>query len=177
MRAQLRASIEAAVAVGASAMNLTVSPARLVSQLNHQLHASTSPEKYSTFFFGLYDDREGSMIYTNAGHLPPVLFRDGSVTDLDINGMVIGAFPFAQYGETRIQLRSRDLLVCYTDGISEPENEFGEMFGTQRLIEVIERNLHRSDEEIVECVTAAVRDWTGSSDLQDDMTILLARRV
>jgi hypothetical protein len=69
-----------------------------------------------------------------------MLVRDGTVTLLDVNGTVVGAFPFSEYEESRVTLRSGDLLVCYTDGVTEPENEFGEMFGEERLIELLLRN-------------------------------------
>jgi sigma-B regulation protein RsbU (phosphoserine phosphatase) len=70
-----------------------------------------------------------------------------------------------------------DLLVCYTDGITEPENAFGEMFGEERLIELVQKYRNREDSEIVAIVLDTVRSWTGSPELHDDMTLLLAREV
>jgi sigma-B regulation protein RsbU (phosphoserine phosphatase) len=67
--------------------------------------------------------------------------------------------------------------VCFTDGVTEPENEYGEMFGEDRLVELVTRNVHRTDEQIVELVLSSVHDWTASEELQDDMTMLLARRL
>lgn len=153
-----------------------MSTSSLVSQLNEQIYADTSPEKYATFFFSVYDDETGILTYTNAGHLPPILFRDGTAKPLDVNGMVVGAFPFAQYDESQVQLQSGDLLVGFTDGITEPENEYGEMFGEERVVDVVSRNLNRDVEHIIKAVMEAVLDWTGSPELQDDMTILVARR-
>jgi sigma-B regulation protein RsbU (phosphoserine phosphatase) len=163
MRTQLRAGT-------------TVSTAALVSRLNQQLHAYTPPEKFATFYFAVYDDSTGLLTYTNAGHVPPLLFRDGQPLRLDVNGMIVGAFPFAEYEETSLQLEPGDLLVCFTDGITEPENEYGEMFGEDRLIEVVARNAARPTQEIIDAVMDAVGHWTGSPELQDDMTMLLARR-
>ncbi len=171
MRMELRASVDL------SSMNgLRFSTARMVSELNQQLHATTSPEKYATFFFAIYDQATGLMTYTNAGHLQPVLFRDGAATPLDVNGTVVGAFPFSKYEESKVALRSGDLLVCYTDGITEPENEYGEMFGEERLIELIAKNADRDEAQIIECVMESVRQWTGNPELFDDMTVLLARK-
>ncbi|MBI4873051.1 MAG: SpoIIE family protein phosphatase [Acidobacteria bacterium] len=154
-----------------------VSTSKLVARLNQQLYAHTSPEKYATFLFGVYEETGGVLTYTNAGHLPPILIRRGEPRVLEVNGMVVGAFPFAQWDESRLQLESGDLLVCYTDGVTEPENEYGEMFGDQRLTELLVRHASRDSEEIVATITESVRQWTGSSDLQDDMTLLLARRL
>src|SRR5207342_3532129 len=75
------------------------SPAEIVSLLNRQIYASSAPEKYATFFFGLYDDSTGTLTYTNAGHLPPILVRDGETHKLEVTGTVVGAFPSACYEE------------------------------------------------------------------------------
>ena len=176
LRTQIRSCLESAAVAGQPSVSSLLSTSRLVSQLNQQLHAYTSAEKYATFYFGLYDDASGILTYTNAGHLPPILLRGGAAQFLEVNGMVVGAFPFAGYDESRVELQSDDLLVCYTDGVTEPENEYGEMFGEMRLVDVLSKHTHRDDEEIVEQVMKAVHQWTGSPVLQDDMTLLLARR-
>jgi sigma-B regulation protein RsbU (phosphoserine phosphatase) len=151
--------------------------ATLVSQLNQQLYAHTSPEKYATFFFALFDEKSRNLTYTNAGHLSPLLFRNGDVVPLDSNGTVVGAFPFSTYNESCLTIEPKDLLVCYTDGITEPENAYGEMFGEERLIDLVKKHAHRDDQEIVRTVLDAVRSWTGTPELHDDMTLLLARQV
>lgn len=181
LRSQLQSALEIAAAAGDGGGSAFVPPllstSHLVSRLNNQLHAYTSPEKYATFCFGIFDEPTGIFTYTNAGHLPPLLVRDGAAERLDVNGTVVGAFPFAKYDESRLELKSNDLLVCFTDGITEPENEYGEMFGEDRLIELIARSSHLNDEQIVELVLDSVREWTATDELQDDMTVLLARRV
>ncbi len=185
LRSQLQSALEIAATAGngsiaGSGQNCLapiVSTSHLVSRLNNQLYAYTSPEKYATFCFGVFDEPTGIFTYTNAGHLPPLLVRDGVAERLEVNGTVVGAFPFAKYDESRVELKSSDLLVCFTDGITEPENEYGEMFGEDRLIDLIARNSHLNDEQIVDVVLESVREWTAADELQDDMTILLARRV
>jgi phosphoserine phosphatase RsbU/P len=176
IQAAMRMELRASAAPAASLDGLRFSTGRMVSELNQQLHATTSPEKYATFFFAIYDQHTGLMTYTNAGHLQPVLFRDGAATPLDVNGTVVGAFPFSKYEESKLELRSGDLLVCYTDGITEPENEYGEMFGEERLIELIAKNADRDEAQIIESVMESVRQWTGAPELSDDMTVLLARK-
>jgi sigma-B regulation protein RsbU (phosphoserine phosphatase) len=172
IRMELRASADPAVSMN----GLRLSTARMVSELNQQLHATTSPEKYATFFFAIYDQLTGMLTYTNAGHLQPMLFRNGAATLLDVNGTVVGAFPFSKYEESTLELQSGDLLVCYTDGITEPENEYGEMFGEERLIELVAKNANRDETHIIESVMESVRQWTGVPELSDDMTVLLARK-
>ncbi len=154
-----------------------ISAAQLVSALNKQIYAHTSPEKYATFFFALFDEPTRALTYTNAGHLSPLLFRNGDVVPLDSNGTIVGAFPFAVYNESCLIMNPGDLLVCYTDGITEPENAYGEMFGEERLIELVHKHADRQDHEIVAIVLDAVRSWTGTPELHDDMTLMLAREV
>lgn len=176
MRTQLWAGRELAAAAGNGGGLASPSTAVLVSRLNQQLYAYTQPEKFATFYLAIYDDATGLMTYTNAGHLPPVLLRDGKALRLEVTGTIVGAFPFSEYEEASIQLEPGDLLVCFTDGVTEPENEYGEMFGEDRLIELVLRNSNREAGAIMASVMDAVREWTGSPELQDDMTMLLARR-
>lgn len=173
LQSSLRTQVRACVENGARD---ALSTSRLVGQLNQLLYADTAPEKFATFLFSIYDDETGTMTYTNAGHLPPVLIRGGQATPLDVNGMVVGAFPFAEYGESQLRLEAGDLLLCYTDGVTEPENEYGEMFGEERLTDIVIRNAHLGTDQIIAAVMSAVQDWTGTPELQDDMTLLLARR-
>ena len=175
--ALLMATIQSAMRMELRSTSLDLSTCQVVSDLNKQLHATTSPEKYATFFFGLYDEKSGQLNYTNAGHLPPLLVRNGAVERLDVSGTVVGAFPLAKYDEDRIELRNGDLLVCYTDGITEPENEYGEEFGEERLIDLLVKNAERDEGELIEMVIHAVRQWTSAKEQPDDMTLLLARHV
>jgi sigma-B regulation protein RsbU (phosphoserine phosphatase) len=181
MRSQLRHCMDtaaaAAVGQGSGYGAPRVSTAKLVSNLNQQLHASTAPEKYATFFFSVYDDAAEELTYTNAGHLPPILMRGGEATLLDTNGMVVGAFPFAKYGESKLKLEPGDLLVFYTDGITEPENEYGEQFGEERLIELLKEHAGQDGAEVAARVVEEVMKWTASPELQDDMTMLVAKKV
>jgi sigma-B regulation protein RsbU (phosphoserine phosphatase) len=179
MRTQLSAGIpvHAAAHGGNGGGHAVFSAAELVSQLNKQVYANTAPEKYATFYFGLYDDESRMLTYTNAGHLPPILMRDGHAQHLEVTGTVVGAFPSVTYEEKSLQLRRGDLLVGFTDGIVEPENEYGEAFGEERLVDLLRRYGQRESKEIIARVMETVEQWTGTSELFDDMTLLLARGV
>lgn len=181
MRTQLTAGIPAHAAAAPGGGNgggrARFSASDLVSELNRQVYANTSPEKYATFYFGLYNDEDRTLTYTNAGHLPPILMRDGAAQHLEVTGTVVGAFPFAAYEEKTIALRRGDLLVAFTDGIVEPENEYGEPFGEDRLVDLLMRYGQRESKEIIARVMETVEQWTGTAELFDDMTLLLARGV
>ncbi|HEX3747533.1 MAG TPA: SpoIIE family protein phosphatase [Bryobacteraceae bacterium] len=153
------------------------STAFLVSNLNRQLYANTTPEKYATFYFAMYDETHHALTYTNAGHLSPLLVRDGKVNLLEPTGTVVGAFPFAVYEERTVAMEHGDMLVAYTDGLVEPENAYGEMFGEERLTELLLKYNSADSSEIIARAMEAVVQWTGSLELQDDMTMVVARRI
>ena len=154
-----------------------LSTAKLVATLNRQLYANTSLEKYATFYFALYHEETHSLTYTNAGHLSPILLRSGEVQMLESTGTVVGAFPTAHYEERTVPLEHGDLLVAYTDGIVEPENAYGEMFGEAQLKELVSKYAHADSSELIARTMEAVTEWTGSSELQDDMTMVVVRRI
>jgi sigma-B regulation protein RsbU (phosphoserine phosphatase) len=81
------------------------------------------------------------------------------------------------YSESRLRLESGDMLAWFTDGLTEPESEFGEMFGEERVVDLLAKNAHHSEQRIVDIVIEAARQWTGSIELQDDITLMIARRV
>jgi sigma-B regulation protein RsbU (phosphoserine phosphatase) len=173
LQASLRSEISYHIEGGEGGVPLDAS--QLVSHLNKQLYANTSPEKYATFFFGLYDNASETLTYTNAGHLPPMLFRGSEVISLETNGTVVGLFPLSKYDKTTLKLEPGDLLVCYTDGITEPENAYGEMFGEERMVELVKKHQRQDPLFIIHAVMEAVKSWTGTPELQDDMTLLIAR--
>jgi phosphoserine phosphatase RsbU/P len=175
VRTQLAAGMPLSAAVGNGHSSSRFSTAGIVAQLNRQLYASTAPEKYATFFFGAYDERSRLLTYTNAGHLQPLLLRGDNVTLLEVTGTVIGAFPSIRYEEQSIEIKSSDLLIAYTDGITEPENAYGEEFGAERLAETAMRFRDRAPEEIVAKVMEAVKTWSTAPELPDDMTVVIAR--
>jgi sigma-B regulation protein RsbU (phosphoserine phosphatase) len=153
----------------------TFSTAEVVSRLNLQLYENTPREKYATFFFAIYDAATRSLTYTNAGHLAPVLFRRGKVERLRVGGTVVGLFSPLTYEQAEIQIQPGDLLLAFTDGITEPENIYGEEFGEDRVLEVMRRASTASPQILVEEIYRSVSDWTGSPELQDDMTLLVAK--
>ncbi len=173
------------VAVGAVAVagrmmaawpdGIELSPGALLGLLNHQLYESTPPEKYATLFLGIYDGRSHKLTYSNGGHLPPILIaRDGAVRRLEAGGTVVGLFDNMTYDEGSVEMHSGEILVAYSDGVTEPENEFGE-FGEERLIDLVSTNRRSPLVQISEAVTSAVDDWIGDHEQPDDITLVLAR--
>jgi sigma-B regulation protein RsbU (phosphoserine phosphatase) len=156
------------------------SPAFLLKLLNRHLYLSTQSARYATLFLAFYDVKTHKLTYSNGGHLPPLLLSaDGTVRRLDCGGSVVGLLEDLEYEEGTVQLESGDLLIAFTDGLTEPENpalnslEFGE----PRLLELMQ--LHRTEPlpTLALNTLRAIKAWIGDNEQPDDMTILLARQL
>jgi len=154
---------------------IEIAPSALLSLLNHQLYESTPPEKYATLFLGIYDGRSHRLTYGNGGHLPPILIgEDGAIRRLEAGGTVVGLFDHISYDEGAVEMRPGEIFLAYSDGVTEPENDFGE-FGEQRLITLVRENRRLPLPQISQIVTSAVDDWIGDKEQPDDVTLVLAR--
>src|SRR3981081_4703054 len=178
---QMREPVALGAVAGSGRVMLTwpegveVSPGALLSLLNHQLYESTPPEKYATLFLGIYDGRSHRLTYSNGGPLPPILISDdGAIRRLESGGTVIGLFDNMTYEEGAVEMQPGEIFVAYSDGVTEPENDFGE-FGEQRLIDLVRENRHLPLAQISQSVTMAVDDWIGDMEQPDDVTLVLAR--
>jgi sigma-B regulation protein RsbU (phosphoserine phosphatase) len=153
------------------------SPGKVLSLLNRHLYRSTQPEKYATLFLAHYDTTSRMLTYSNGGQLPPfVLCANGSVRRLDCGGSVIGLLDNLVYEEGSVTLDPGDILIAYSDGVTEPENEFGE-FGEERLIEMVTRHRHLPLAAISQQVLQSLRAWIGDQEQPDDITLVLARQA
>jgi len=175
IQSALRAQFYNGVAPGSGSLRSPLSTSAVVNRLNVQVFESTPREKYVTFFFAVYDSATRRLTYTNAGHLPPVLFRRGKVERLRAGGTVVGLFSPMTFEQAEIQIQPGDLLLAFTDGITEPENIYGEEFGEERLLAVVRRAVNAPPQTLTEEIYRSVSDWTGSPELQDDMTLLVAK--
>jgi sigma-B regulation protein RsbU (phosphoserine phosphatase) len=178
---QMREPVAVGAVAGAGRMmaawpeGIEISPGALLGLLNHQLYESTPPEKYATLFLGIYDGRSHRLTYSNGGHLPPILIReDGAVRRLEAGGTVVGLFENVTYDEGSVEMHPGELFLAYSDGVTEPENEFGE-FGEERLIDLVSANRRSPLVQISQTVTSAVDDWIGDNEQPDDITLVLAR--
>jgi sigma-B regulation protein RsbU (phosphoserine phosphatase) len=153
------------------------SPGRLLALLNRHLYSSTQPEKYATLFLACYDSLTQRLTYSNGGHLTPlILSTDGTVQRLECGGSVVGLLDGMEYAECTVQLHAGDLIVVYSDGLTEPENEFGE-FGEERLLALVREHRHRSLSALAATTIRELEHWIGDNEQPDDMTLVLARQL
>jgi sigma-B regulation protein RsbU (phosphoserine phosphatase) len=152
-----------------------VDTAEIVSHLNLHLFRNTSSERYATLFIGVYDEATRQLHYTNAGHLPPIYINGGTARRLEIGGMVVGLFNDVPYQQGAVQIEHGGMLVAYSDGLIEPENVYGEEFGSERLTDLALKNRDASTHDVAQAMMQAAEEWSGSPEQADDMTVIVMR--
>lgn len=146
----------------------------ILSRVNDFLYESMEPDRFVTAFYGVLDLRDRFLTYANAGHNPPLLLHaDGSRELLSEGGLLLGAFPGALYHEHRIQFKKGDVLVLYTDGVSEAENPEGEQFGVERVDEIARQVAPRGSRAVIRSLLKAIREHEKTTSLQDDITLMV----
>ena len=163
----------------ASTRGQSQSDSRKVSELTasvNRLVCEASPEnRYATFFYALFEPATRTLIYTNGGHNPPVLLRGDEVIRLDLGGPPVGLFKMSQYAQSEIQLLPGDLLVLYTDGVSEAENPAEEEWGEDPLISTARACRDLPPSEIIARIMQAADAFAAGARQHDDMTLVVAR--
>ena len=152
-----------------------LTPCEVNRRLNDMLHQSTSASRYATLFFGLYDPRDRTLVYSNAGHFPPIHIGANGAAYLSQGGLPIGLMGGSLYGEGRRELGIGDLLALYTDGVVETPNAQGEEFGNARLVELLTRHREAPLTDLLSIVIDEVARWGGGGPPHDDVTLVLAR--
>jgi hypothetical protein len=182
--AGLPASVIAGVLVGAvrSSSWLAGSAEHEASsrQLNDLLHMRTSLDRFASLFWSYYEPGERVLRYVNAGHPPPILLRRNGVDDsgverLEEGGPVLGVLPAAKYCQGAVSISPGDLLILYSDGVTEAPNASEEQFGEERLIAVIRDYAQGSAAEIRNEILKQVRSFIGKLEVQDDLTLVVVR--
>jgi len=150
----------------------------VMRKVNLLLHESTERDRFVTAFYGLLDWRNSVVTFANAGHNPPLLLRaDGTTESLIEGGVALGVLEDARYEERPIALGHGDNLVLYTDGVSEAENENNDQFGPERIEQIVRANPGHSARELTQDIVAAVLDWAGERGPNDDLTLLVVKKL
>ena len=170
----LAASVEAAFQAWAGE---DFAPGKICVRLNEMVHRRTSPEKFVTFFAALYDPASGEVVFANAGHNPGIVLRsDGSAELLESQGLPLGLFPGRAYPDGSVTLGSGDLLVLYTDGVTEASNPDEAEFGLERLTEVVRAHRTASLEDLEVAINEELGAFASGVPFADDRTLVLLRR-
>jgi phosphoserine phosphatase RsbU/P len=199
--ALLMSTVQASLRSQAASVNGNL--VALVSSMNRLLHISTDTASYATFFYAQFDERAGVLTYVNAGHNPPMLLRaaaakraqgvgraavaghEPKVAGADLKrdefdlltsgGPIIGVFDSCDYEQETIQMQSGDLLVAYTDGVTEAINEDEEEFGENRLRQIIAASASLSAQDLTDKIVESVREYCRDTPQQDDLTLVVMK--
>lgn len=147
--------------------------------LNKVLYDVTHAARYVTLFYGKLHVRLNQFEYINAGHNPPLWFRQGTKTAewLDSSSTPLGILPTADYATRTIQLEKGDILVLYTDGLTEAENTKGDEFSRERLLQVVREHAASHAQEIYDVVRARTKEFRGSDNFEDDLTLIVLKAL
>jgi len=149
---------------------------KILFNLNNHVARSTSSEKYATLFYGEFDSRACSFIYSNAGHNYPIIVRsDGSYETLYRGGAIIGAFSGMEFECKSVRLEKDDLVLFYTDGLSEAMDENENEYGEQRIIDNVIQKRHLSADEILDAIITDIREFDDSQPPRDDTTAIVLK--
>jgi sigma-B regulation protein RsbU (phosphoserine phosphatase) len=172
LMAGLRASLRSIASLQQSDL------ASLIRHVNNLVYESSTTNRYATFFYAEYDPATHLLTYVNAGHNPPYVLRDGKAIPLQATGMVVGLLPDAGYAQSTILMHPGDVLLAFTDGISEAMTRDEEEWGEDRMVATAQELLSRPDcthtaQQLLDCVLAAADKFTSGAPQHDDMTLLV----
>ncbi|HYR77509.1 MAG TPA: GAF domain-containing SpoIIE family protein phosphatase [Pyrinomonadaceae bacterium] len=171
LMAFLRASLRAASHIG-------YAPHVSMSKVNYLLWESIERNQFVTAFYGILDATNRTMAYSNAGHNPPLLIDvDGSAHFEERGGVPLGMFRDSRYYEYYATIGSGQLLVLYTDGVTEAMNPAGEEYGRDRLVDAARRGRNLSARELIDFIHREVIDWTEGLGVTDDATFFIVKAL
>lgn len=151
--------------------------AAMMQKVNRLVYEASADHRYATFFFATYDPKTRELRYVNAGHNPPLLIKAGKAEPLrlDAGGLVVGLLPQADYEEQSIVLNSGDLLLTYTDGISEAMTVDDQEWGEEQMLKAVLSSQGTSADEVMREVFRAADEFTAGAPQHDDMTLLIMK--
>ncbi len=173
--ALLMSSLHAAVHAQAASRSTLV---ETVTAVNRYLAENIPSNRFVTLFYAELDPKSGSLSFVNAGHNPPLIVHaDGTVEHLGAGGLPLGIIPHAEYREGRTQLNPGDVLVIYSDGVSEALGPTGEEFGPERLYDVVAQNVNSSASGIRDRIESALTKFAQGTPANDDITLVIVKRL
>jgi len=182
--ALIMAVVQASLRILSTEENISLP--QLAVKMNRFLHRSTKPNSYATFFYAQIDEQGRQLRYVNAGHNPPYLIRsvhvpsaksgdEAEIEELASGGTVLGLLPQVSYEETTVDLRTGDVLVAFTDGVTEALNPNEEEFGEERLKKLLRQLVHLPAHEMSARISQELRNWIKDAAQYDDLTFVVMK--
>jgi serine phosphatase RsbU (regulator of sigma subunit) len=150
------------------------SPSETLSRVNIALIRRAIESRFATALYAVIGPK-GELTYCNAGHNPPMVFGKNGVERLDKGGLILGLFEHATFEEGTVTLEAGDLLVAFSDGVTEALSTEGEEYGEQRLLDCVQAHRDKSVTELLDSIFASVREFTAGAVQSDDVTALVLR--
>ena len=148
---------------------------KLVQRVNGVIFRNSTDNKFITFFIGILDPGSKKLEIVNAGHFPPLIVRNSNLVKISNTGVILGCFESAQFVREEYLLESHDVLVMFTDGITEANNARGKTYGDERFEKIITQNCIKSAHELKEIIYEDVKVFEGSAKQNDDITLLILK--
>jgi len=148
-----------------------------VTFANELLYLNTAPNKFATLFDGFVDNNNNEITYCNAGHNNPILLsKDNKITRPDVGGLIVGIAPGVQYEDAILKINSGDMLVIFSDGITEAMNKEEEEFEEERLLNLLKKNKEKPSEELINIIIKEVNSYCEGQEQMDDMTLIIIKK-
>ncbi len=155
-----------------------ISPAETLERVNELLFNDTQTDLFVTVFYAVWDPRAETLTYANAGHNPPILLRsNGRESLLRTEGMALGVLEKIEMGEKQVHISSQDIVVFYTDGVTEAINEDYDEFGMERLSMTVKATRKQDAAGIIAAITQSIQDHAGNTAQFDDVTMVVLKRT
>lgn len=153
------------------------SPATAITQANRLIYEDSKTSMFVTLFYAILDANNNTLTYVNAGHNPPVFIRgdDATITLLRADGIALGVIEEIALETVTIPLTLGDLLVLYTDGVTEAENAAEELYGEERLEALMTEIRGRGASEIIDAIIDDIKEYAGEAPQSDDITLLVLK--
>ncbi len=149
-----------------------------LDRANKLLYQSTDSEKYATLFYGILDPIKHQLAFTNAGHnYPFFISKDGEIERLKTIGIPLGFLEDFEFSEHTVPFNVGDVLVLFSDGISEAMNQHEEEFEEEKILQVVQESMDQSPHQMIENLLSSVREHAGDEEQSDDMTLLVIKRI
>lgn len=158
-----------------AASDPSITAERAIGRLNQMLYSVTAPHQFMSMVCGILEIDGRRFVYSNAGHPNPVLFRQGLATPLESHGMLLGVTDDATYQQSSLPLESGDVLVLFSDGITEAMNSRHKMFRSDGIVEAVRGAAHRSAREILEAIWSRLETHSRNGSEADDRTLLVLK--
>ncbi|KAA3656735.1 MAG: serine/threonine-protein phosphatase [Calditrichaeota bacterium] len=150
---------------------------KLAEKINRTFHRDSLPNKFASIVFAEFQPNESRVTLLNAGHMPPIVLRGDQIEEIETHAPAFGLMAEADFEANEIELNSNDILLLYSDGVTEARNDEGVFFGEKRLNDVLKFKTAPSAQEVGETIIRAIADFKNDAPFYDDISLVVLKRA